>query len=147
MRFSHFVTFVVVVVVNVPRCLDGSSSSRGNKIEAFVAKIKTVDLDIEWSTQIGAVPVPGNESSSALALGCDVVRAAGYIYIAGNVDNGAVIGNGDDPHQSFGSDDIFVPMLDTESVDNLWLKQVGSSGDDRVVHGGGVTSDKNGNAL
>jgi hypothetical protein len=125
---------------------DGSSTQTSN-IEAIVAKINTIDLTIEWSTQIAAIPAADTEFSNALAFGCDVVRGAGYIYIAGNVENGAFVVNEDDPQQSFGGDDIFVSMLETQSGEIVWLKQVGSSGDDRVAHGGGVASDNNGNAV
>ena len=38
-------------------------------------------------------------------------------------------------------------MLDIQSGEIVWLKQVGSFGDDRIAHGGGITSDKNGNAV
>ncbi|KAG7361781.1 hypothetical protein IV203_036882 [Nitzschia inconspicua] len=123
------------------------SPTQDSNIDAIVAKIRTIDLDIEWSVEIGTIPPPGMEFSTARALGCDVVRGAGYIYIAGNVEKGAVILNENDPQQSFGSDDIFVSMLETRSGEIVWLKQVGSYGDDRVAHGGGIASDKNGNAV
>jgi hypothetical protein len=38
-------------------------------------------------------------------------------------------------------------MLDIQGGEIVWLKQVGSFGDYRIAHGGGITSDKNGNAV
>ncbi|KAL3924675.1 MAG: hypothetical protein SGILL_000900 [Bacillariaceae sp.] len=124
----------------------GGSDSTEN-VDAVVAKIKTDTLEIMWSKQIYVIPAPGSARATAMALGCDVVRGAGYLYFAGNVEKGAVVENDDDPQQSFGNDDIFVGMLETRSGDLVWLKQVGSPGDDRVAHGGGVRADQNGNAV
>ncbi|KAL3925155.1 MAG: hypothetical protein SGILL_000597 [Bacillariaceae sp.] len=128
---------------------EGDTEGNGSteNIDAIVAKIKTETLEIMWSKQIYVIPSPGSGTADAYALGCDVVRGTGFIYVAGNVENSAVIENDDDPQQSFGGDDIFVGMLETKSGDLVWLKQVGSPGEDRVAHGGGVKADQHGNAV
>jgi hypothetical protein len=124
----------------------GGSDSNEN-VDAVIAKIKTDTLEIMWSKQIYVSPAPTGAKATAMTLGCDVIRGAGYMYFAGNVEKGAVIENDDDPQQSFGNDDIFVGMLETRSGDLIWLKQVGSYGDDRVARGSGVCADQNGNAV
>jgi outer membrane protein assembly factor BamB len=70
-----------------------------------------------------------------------------YIYVTGNVEKGAVIVNENFPQRRIGNDHIFVTMLDTETGDVVWVKQVGSFVDDRIAHGGGITCDKSGNAV
>jgi hypothetical protein len=94
--------------------------------------------------QFDATPAPTNDFSSSLELGSDIVRGAGYVHIAGNNEKGAVIVNEDDPLQSFGNDDVYVSMFDTETGDTVWVMQVGSFGNDRIAHGGDITCDKNG---
>jgi hypothetical protein len=110
-RFTVFIRILTIpILFSIVGATGGNANSsppQESNIEAPVAKITTLSLDIEWSTQIGAIPAPDVAFSSASALGCDVVRGAGYIYIAGNVEKGAVIVNEDDPQQSFGNDDIF----------------------------------------
>lgn len=38
-------------------------------------------------------------------------------------------------------------MIDTENGEKIWVKQVGSSGDDRIARGGGIAVDADGNAV
>jgi hypothetical protein len=151
---TEFMVFVRILTILILFTLLGRlvplQRARGHKkmtLKPLWPKSKRTILDIDWSTQFKATLAPGNDSSSSLALGCDVVRGAGCIYIAGNVEKGAVIVKEDDPQQSFGNDDVFVSMLDTETGDIVWVKQVGSFGDDRIAHGGDIICNKNTNAV
>jgi hypothetical protein len=117
------------------------SRAEGSVREPVVAKIQTSSLTIIWSKQFALL------QGSADALACAVIPGDGTMYIAGTLENGAVISNPSEAQQSFGGDDIFVARLQTNGGSTVWLKQVGSAGNDRVAHGGGVAADQNGNAV
>ena len=84
------------------------------------------------------------KEAASVALGCAVIPWQGRIYIARDVENGAIL---EGFTESAGGDDIFVAMLQTDSGNKIWTKQVGSNGDDRIARGGGIASDTNGNAV
>lgn len=115
-------------------------------VHAVVSKIQTDTLNIVWTTQYGVKHASGTTTSEAasVALGCAVVPDQGHLYVAGDVENGAIL---EGATESAGGDDVFVAMLDTITGEKIWTKQVGSSGDDRIARGGGIVADGNGNAV
>ena len=115
-------------------------------VHAVVSKIQTNTLAILWTTQFAVTHSSGSteKEAASVALGCAVIPGQGRIYIAGDVENGAIL---EGFTESAGGDDIFVAMLQTDSGNKIWTKQVGSNGDDRIARGGGIASDTNGNAV
>jgi len=115
-------------------------------VHAVVSKIQTDTLDIIWTTQYEVTHASGStaEAAASIALGCAMVPDEGHLYIAGDVENGAIL---EGATESAGGDDIFVAMLDTNTGEKIWTKQVGSSGDDRIARGGGIVVDADGNAI
>jgi hypothetical protein len=115
-------------------------------VHAVVSKIQTNTLAILWTTQFAVTHSSGSteKEAASVALGCAVIPGQGRIYVAGNVENGAIL---EGSTENAGGDDIFVAMLQTDSGDKIWTKQVGSNGDDRIARGGGIESDANGNAV
>jgi len=115
-------------------------------VHAIVSKITTDTLEILWSTQFAVSDSSGStkKEAASVALGCAVIPGQGRIYVAGDVENGAIL---EGSTKSAGGDDIFVAMLETGNGDKIWTKQVGSNGDDRIARGGGIASDANGNAV
>ena len=116
-------------------------------VHAVVAKIHVDKLTAIWTKQFSVTHASGSDEqgAAASAYGCDVINGAGAMYVAGTVENGAVMDQGD--QESAGRDDIFVAKLLTKDGNLAWMKQVGSNGDDRIAHGGGVKVDANGNAV
>ena len=100
-----------------------------------------------WTEQFGVRHADGGTSNgaAAVALGCAVIDGAQAMYIGGVVENGAALEFGN--QESAGRDDLFVAKLDTSNGDVKWLRQVGSNGDDRMAHGGGIKVDAFGNAF
>jgi len=115
-------------------------------VHAVVSKIQASTLNIVWTTQYEVTHASGatDQEAASVALGCAMVPNKGYLYVAGDVENGAIL---EGASQSAGGDDIFVAMLDANSGEKIWTKQVGSSGDDRVARGGGIVADADGNAV
>jgi len=115
-------------------------------VHAVVSKIQTNTLNIIWTTQYEVTHADGStdKEAASVALGCAVVPDGGHLYVAGDVENGAIL---EGATESAGGDDIFVAMLDTETGNKIWTKQVGSSGDDRIARGGGIVADENGDAV
>mmetsp|Transcript_8769 Transcript_8769/g.21413 ORF Transcript_8769/g.21413 Transcript_8769/m.21413 type:complete len:1810 (+) Transcript_8769:297-5726(+) len=115
-------------------------------VHAVVSKIHTETLNIVWTTQFGVTHASGvtDKEAASVALGCSSVPDKGLLYVAGDVENGAIL---EGATESAGGDDIFVAMLDTENGEKIWVKQVGSSGDDRIARGGGIVTDTDGNAV
>lgn len=125
-------------------------SNRDNKdvtVHAVVAKMHVESLTATWTKQFSVTHAGGTDEKAAAAslYGCDVIDGTGFMYVAGTVENGATIDQG--KQESAGRDDIFVAKLSTSNGNVAWMKQVGSNGDDRVAHGGGVKVDANGNAV
>jgi hypothetical protein len=76
-------------------------------------------------------------TASAYALACGVSQnTAGesVLYVAGVVEAGGEIMGQTTTHLQ---DDIFVMQLITSDGSAVWMKQVGTSGNDRLAHGGG----------
>ena len=123
-----------------------SKSENDATVHAVVSKIQTNTLNIIWSTQYEVTHASGStgKEAAAVALGCAMVPDQNLLYVAGDVENGAVL---EGATESAGADDIFVAMLDTTTGDKIWTKQVGSDGDDRIARGGGIIVDANGNAV
>jgi len=111
-------------------------------VHAVVSKIQTDNLDIIWTTQYEVTHASGTAASAA--YGCAAVPGKGQLYVAGDVESGAVL---EGSTGSAGGVDIFVAMLDTSNGDKMWTKQIGSEGDDRIARGGGIATDANGNAV
>lgn len=129
--------------------LDRKADRRNNDItvHAMVAKIELDSLSAIWTKQFPVTHADGvdTKQAAASAFGCDVIKGAGAMYIAGVVENGATIDFG--TQTSAGRDDIFVGKLLTKDGYPQWIQQVGSNGDDRIARGGGVKVDANGNAV
>jgi hypothetical protein len=115
-------------------------------IHALVSKVRTNDLSVIWTTQFAVTHSSGKveREVAAVALGCAVIPGQGRIFVAGDVENGAILKGS---NAGTGGDDIFVSMLETTYGNKVWLKQIGSSGDDRIARAGGIVSDANGNAV
>jgi len=115
-------------------------------VHAVVSKIHTDTLDIVWTTQYEVTHASGvtDKEAASVALGCAMVPNKGYLYVAGDVENGAIL---EGATESAGGDDIFVAMIDTNTGKKIWTEQVGSIGDDRIARGGGIIADANGNAV
>mmetsp|Transcript_15619 Transcript_15619/g.38974 ORF Transcript_15619/g.38974 Transcript_15619/m.38974 type:complete len:1775 (-) Transcript_15619:91-5415(-) len=130
---------------------DGFSKDQSDGvIHPVVAKISVENLDIVWSRQFAITG--GGQATDQIAgstgLGCALVPRKTFMYVAGNVESGAVIQSPTgEPQFTAGGEDIFVARINTDNGDVNWVKQIGSRGDDRVAHGGAVVVDNNGNAV
>ncbi|KAL3921966.1 MAG: hypothetical protein SGILL_002463 [Bacillariaceae sp.] len=77
---------------------------------------------------------PATTSAYALACGVSQNTAGGSaLYVAGVVEAGGEIMGQTTTHLQ---DDVFVMQLITTDGSALWMKQVGTSGNDRLAHGG-----------
>jgi len=140
-------SFYVVGATQGKIGLDAKRNRNDVTVHAIVAKIQVNKLATTWVKQFPVTHAGGSDTkpAAASALGCDVIPGAGAMYIAGTVENGATIDQGN--QKSAGRDDIFVAKLSTKDGNVAWMKQVGSNGDDRVARGEGVKVDANGNAV
>jgi hypothetical protein len=91
----------------------------------FMAKVDAVTLDLVWLEQLD------ERSSNAYGLACGV--DGNHAYMAGIVEGGGTIAPGT---TSYGGDDVFVLQLSLDQGEVQWMQQVGTSGDDRLAHGG-----------
>jgi hypothetical protein len=112
-------------------------------LQGFISKINMATLYERWTVQWGAQNA--DLVTSNYALGCHV--EAGVVYVAGVVENNAGMVQGQDVLQSQGGDDIWVAQLVGDDGTVNWIEQVGTPGDDHLARGGGITSDKRGNAI
>jgi hypothetical protein len=114
----------------------GSYQNEGeSKRVPFVAKLTASSLDSIWEQTFPA-------TSNAYALGCGVSQYSGasngnngsVVYVAGVVEDGGEIMGKTTSH---GQDDVFVVQLSTHDGTAFWMKQIGTSGNDRLARGGG----------
>jgi hypothetical protein len=117
------------------------------KLSSWVSKIDVTDqATVLWTTQLYAtkdnISFEGGETE---ALGCHVLdQDATKMYIGGNVYNGGIM---DSSEKSAGGDDVWVAQLNTEDGSLRWIRQIGSSGDERLARTNGIESDLNGHAI
>ncbi len=124
----------------------------GNKEKRLSAWVSKVDLSrkndrsVAWTTQLFAtndnISLKGGMTE---ALGCHVVdQDKTKMYIAGTVYNGGTI---DSAQKSAGGDDVWVAQLNSNDGTLRWIKQIGSSGDEKLARTNGIESDLNGHAI
>jgi len=118
-------------------------------VHAVVAKIRTTTLETFWIKQFAVKHASGksNKQAAAAALACDVIPGEGLMYVAGNVENGATMDYDGEEFTNAGGDDIFVAQLNTDNGSLVWMKQMGSNGDDRIARGGGLKVNNLGDAV
>ena len=119
-----------------------TSDGGGYSVHAFVAKMDIDSLESVWIQEL-KVKVGG----SASAFGCSVVPTnhGPSMYVAGVVKNGSIMDY--QGAKSFGSDDLFVALVDTSNGNVRWLRQLGSSGHESLARNGGIMVDMDGNAI
>ena len=153
-------THIYIVGATAGSLVSGHAEPATGNLDAFVAKIDTVTLTAVWIQQFAASPPPTSTSTNtntntntaassamAFALDCAVTPDGTLLYVGGVVQDGAVMDNPSAPQKSAGGDDIFLLQVTTDAGTLQWLKQVGTSGEDRMAHGKGVMVDKDGNAI
>lgn len=91
-----------------------------------IAKLNADTLATEWQSVVST-------STSATEVTCRVDDGKGVVYMAGVVTDGGSIEN-DLTHSTTtrGKDDIFVTQLDTSDGSPTWMKQFGTTQNDRI---------------
>jgi len=125
--------------------LDGNLVPPEGSLQAYVRKLNAITLLEEWTVQLPAW-FNETEKTNAAALGC-VVNTDGNLYVAGQVENGASMIEGNKIHISEGGQDIWIAQVNTQSKALNWIQQVGSSGEESMARNGGIAVDANGNAI
>eukprot|EP00339_Tiarina_fusa_P013152 CAMPEP_0116999920 /NCGR_PEP_ID=MMETSP0472-20121206/2453_1 /TAXON_ID=693140 ORGANISM="Tiarina fusus, Strain LIS" /NCGR_SAMPLE_ID=MMETSP0472 /ASSEMBLY_ACC=CAM_ASM_000603 /LENGTH=716 /DNA_ID=CAMNT_0004699477 /DNA_START=290 /DNA_END=2440 /DNA_ORIENTATION=+ len=101
----------------------------GGMSAPFLAKMDATTLEQVWLQQLEEA------SSNAYGLACGV--DGDHVYMAGIIEDGGTIASST---TSQGGDDVFVVQLSDADAGQQpvvqWIRQVGSSGDDRLAHGG-----------
>lgn len=120
-----------------------------NRLSAWISKIDTRrkgDRSIVWTTQLFAtVDNISLEGGMTEAFGCHVIdQDKSKIYLAGTVYNGGTM---DSAQRSGGGDDVWVAQLNSDDGSLRWIRQIGSSGDDRLARTNGIEVDVNGHAI
>jgi hypothetical protein len=134
--------------------LSGASAANtdGNKIRRMSAWVSKIDTRFKnrravvWTTQLFATNDNLTlEGAMTEAFGCSVVDSEkDKMYVAGTVYGGGVM---DSEEKSAGSDDIWVAQLNSDDGSLRWIRQIGSSGDDRLARTNGIEVDVNGHAI
>lgn len=104
------------------------------KTSAFLTKLNVTNLDVLWTRHIGY------GDTRAQAMACQV-NPEGYIWVGGNVDNGAL-----QDQDNFGGRDIWAAKF-SPGGEQVYLQQLGSAEDDELALRGGLVVDEAGNAV
>ncbi|KAL3929951.1 MAG: hypothetical protein SGBAC_011984 [Bacillariaceae sp.] len=98
--------------------------------EMLLIKMQAQSLEIEWQT-------PFSTTEDARDLVCAVDDNSGVVYMAGVVADGGTIstlqGASSATTTSLGRNDVFVTQIATDSGNVNWLRQMGTTKDDRVA--------------
>jgi hypothetical protein len=125
-------------------------TSHAGTIHPFVARMTLSPFgEPEWYKQLEVKPSWGSSKpTDAQVYGCAVDGESSTVYVAGVVKGGAsMVFSADDPQISAGKNDLFVANLESASGEVRWVKQLGTSKDERMGHGGGIVVDSSGNAI
>jgi len=136
---------------------DLSTKSNENIIarHAFITKIRMDNLEPVWSRQLGTAG-----GTDVAAYGCTVTNDGTTVYMAGTIfgtdqisipdqqsQNSQFVSTVELPFAHNGSD-IFVAKYNTNTNGALnWVRQIGTSEDDQLARGKGITCDTHGNAI
>ena len=111
------------------------------RTEAFLVKLDAETLLPAWTKQLGAYPVSQRQDTQVHGVSCQVTPDGTAVYLAG-----AVSGRLKD-QTSAGGTDVFCAKFDTDRGTELWVTQLGSSGDDHLAMRGGLVTDDEGNVI
>lgn len=111
------------------------------EIHAFLTKVNLWTLLPVWTKQIGGNPLT---KDVVRGMACAVTADGKDVYLAGVVENGGSLSLYD--QESKGKDDIFILQTSADDGALRFLRQIGTSGNDRLSSGG-LTTDELGNAI
>ena len=126
----------------------GSSfdAAKGNGTRAFLAKLRAADLMPMWTVELRAEGPSDADSSPILGISCAVTDDEDFVFFTGNVENGgSVIGS--NFSESAGGTDVFVAKIDGETGAIVFIRQIGSAGDDFVAPGKSISLKADGTAI
>jgi hypothetical protein len=121
-------------------------------LSGWVSKIDSTTRTVLWTTQIYG-------SYNTEAFGCHVIPDdPSLMYIGGTVFSSgeimyvshgpnAAVSQSSSSGNSAGQDDVWVAQLDTSIGSLKWVKQFGSSGNDRISRTNGVQADIEGDCI
>jgi len=136
-----------------------ANSIHGNAIHRLAAYATKIEIDTEnghvgpvWTTQLYAKNMPSGRLQDTFteALGCHLIDShPDTMYIAGTVYNGGLMeySSMTTAQQSAGGDDVWVAKLATEDGSIEWIRQIGSSGSDKLARTNGLEVDVHGHAI
>lgn len=119
-----------------------------NSMQAFIRKVDGTTLAEIWTMQWGAIHCqgcPSDTPTTAKAIACAV--SGDMVYVGGIVDADAEMVIKNSPRKSQGGDDIWVAALNTQGGEYKWMRQAGSTGNDRIAPRGGLAISQNGNVI
>jgi hypothetical protein len=147
-------TFLYVVGMTDGTLSKNYSNSKVGVHEAFIQKIDAATLSPLWTKQVGAKRFNSTTGMSAPGsihgLACAVTPNGTHVYMAGTVLNGASIvmdGERTNATASSGRDDLFAIQLEAINGSVVYVKQLGTTHDDRLATGEALVCDKHGNAI
>lgn len=129
------------------------NSSTTSQNDAFLIKINVATMEILWKRQIGGAFPKGyenvtNAGSQVHGLACAVTPDGEDVYMAGNVEGGAVLSIPNYKQMdSSGSGDIFVTKFDANDGTLTYAHQLGSDDDDSLAEGNSLETDSHGNLI
>jgi len=118
-------------------------------LHGYVQKIQLDTLHKIWSKSWSAKKLSNDNGEPTVTAGisCHVIDD-GSVYVAGMVENGAVVLKNDSERDGPYGDDVFAARFDGVTGDQKWLKQFGSNdGNENLAQGGGIAVDSDQNLI
>lgn len=122
-----------------------SDSEAVSSVQAFLSLYEADSLQPVWTVQIGADKQAGDDAH-VRGIACAVTPDGQDVYMAGIIENDAVIPLSGTPG-SYGSTDIWVAQYTAKDGTQRFVRQIGTQQEDLLAMRGGLTTDKDGNAI
>jgi hypothetical protein len=128
-----------------------TESASAGSTRSFLLKLDINDMSTVWKKEFQAFAASATQQSASnvYGLGCVADLNDDYVYLAGTVQDGAIISldGVTNSTSSSGGDDIYAVKLNSAEGEIIWLSQVGTLMDDSLATGRNIVLDKLGNVI
>ena len=109
--------------------------------QAFILRIEVATLKVLNALQLGTVDNVG----SVTGLACGTTASGNHVYLAGNVQDGAI--DGPNEPVAGGKSDVFVARIDVAEFTLQWARQIGGPEHEVLAPRGGLIVSPSGKAI
>ena len=120
-------------------------------VRGFVIKVQLSDMTPVWIQEFEATPTTPGQLTAVQVQGCTLTHDGSTLYVGGVVKAGGVLPQ-DTTAQPAGGTDLWVAQMGAQTGSTsdgkvVFVKQMGSEGNDSLARRSGLQADKSGNLI